>query len=95
MDADKFAQFKQLISDMDEPESLITLRAMVETLQQAMAGIQFDLMLSWMQQGWAKNPPGLVCHVCGAPTYGKQDGSTELVKCTDLMCGITRKVMVQ
>lgn len=95
MDADKYALFLQLVGDMDDPESLVTLRAMMEKLQEMMGAIQFDLMLSWAQQGWGKNPPGLVCPTCGAGTFGREDGGVEFIKCTNMLCGITHQVRVR
>ena len=94
MDGDKLTQFEELIVDLDEPESIVTLAAMRETLEQRLAAVQFDLMMQWAAQGWQPNAPGLVCQECGAATYGKQTGSTELVKCTDIFCGAMRTVQV-
>lgn len=95
MDGDKLTVFKQLIDELDAPEDLITLRAMQDVLTTRMGAIQFDLMLSWAQQGWGKNPPGLVCPSCGAGTYGREVDGVEYVKCTDMMCGITHQVRVR
>jgi hypothetical protein len=95
MDADKVTIFKQLIADMDDPESLLTLRAMRDVVDTQLGAIQFDLMLSWAQQGWGKNPPGLVCPTCGSSTFGREDGGIEYVKCTNMLCGITHQVRVR
>lgn len=94
MDADLCTRFLNLIGELQHPEDVVTLRALREAIDQRLATIQFDLMLSWVQQGYSKNPPGLVCDACGAPTYGKQDGAVERIKCTSMLCGITRSVAV-
>ncbi len=95
MDADKVTIFKQMIDELDAPEDLLTLRAVREAVDTQMGAIQFDLMLSWAQQGWGKNPPGLVCPTCGAGTFGREVGGIEYIKCTNMMCGITHQVKVR
>lgn len=94
MDADLYAKFLNLIGELQHPEDVVTLRALREAIDQRLATIQFDLLLVWAQQGYHKNPPGLVCDACGAPTFSKEDGGWERIKCTSMLCGITRSVAV-
>lgn len=90
MDADTVRTWQMAL----DGQSLATLLALDEVLQQQITAAQLQTLLEWRAEGWVPNAPGLVCHVCGAATYGQQRGHVELVRCTDLLCGAQRSILV-
>lgn len=94
MDSDVLTRFEADLAGMSLPDDLPTLLGMQEKLTQHVAAIQFELMMDWRRQGWRPNAPGLRCQQCDAPTWGKQEGRRELIKCTNLLCGVVREVML-
>lgn len=74
---------------------LDTLAAIQELIEQRGAELQFERLVAWSQAGWSLNPPGLRCGLCDAPTWGRQRGRREQIRCVNPACGATREVFVQ
>jgi len=90
MDADAVNIFNQMVANAEYP----TLLYFQERLKHAIDTEEAIQQFQWHTRGYKTNPDGLRCELCGAPTYGKQIGRIESIKCSDFLCNHTKNVAV-
>lgn len=76
-------------------EDADTLVAVDELVSKRMVVVDVQRSAEWYVQGWRPNAPGLVCRVCGGPTWGIEHGGMEVIRCVSPCCGVERTVVTK